>query len=37
MEKIYVVCYDKIWKDKLVCICESIDDAEMVEVKWKSH
>ena len=37
MEKIYVVCYDRIWKDKLVCICQSIDDAEMVEAKWKSH
>lgn len=37
MEKFYVVCSDKIWKDKLVCICESIDDAEMVEAKWKSH
>ena len=37
MEKIYVVCNDKIWKDKLVCICESIEDAEMVKAKWESH
>ncbi len=36
MEKIYVVCSDRIWKDKLVCICQSIEDAEMVEAKWKS-
>ncbi len=37
MEKFYVVCSDKIWKDKLVCICQSIEEAEMVEAKWKSH
>ena len=37
MEKIYVVCYDKIWKDKLVCICQSIEEAEMVKAKWESH
>ena len=37
MGKIYVVCSDRIWKDKLVCICQSIEEAEMVEANWKSH
>lgn len=37
MEKMYVVCSDSIWKDKMVCICKDIDEAEMVAAKWKSH
>lgn len=36
MEKCYVVCTDKVWKDKMVCVCTSMSEAEMVESKWKS-
>lgn len=37
MEKFYVVCSDKIWKDKLVCECKTMLETEIVENKWKSH
>ena len=36
MEKCYVVCTDKVWNDKMVCVCNSMKEAEMVESKWKS-
>lgn len=37
MEKFYVVCSDRIWKDKLVCECKTLLETEIVENKWNSH
>lgn len=36
-KKFYVVCSDKMWKDKLVCECKDLLETELVENKWKYH
>lgn len=36
-KKFYVVCSDRIWKDRLVCECKTLLETELVENKWKSH
>ena len=33
----YVVCFDRVWKDHMVCICKDLYEAERVEDKWSSH
>ena len=34
--KYYVICSDKVWKDNMICVCNNIAEAEMVEERWKS-
>ena len=36
-QKFFVVCNDNAWKDRMCCECPSMEVAETVARKWRSH